>query len=220
MCAQKHWPLYATHEEDVNFCKDSWKHVFDLMDTGQVIQIIMHDNTSMPLMRPTDPDLQRALYSCYYAGCVAKGGVSVQLCGWTVTWELATRGIDDSAYVKLVGLFKQQSKFTENDRTSNKPFTNIFDRGYRLILEALMHGKQLCIQPSFARSDEKFGSANVLYSAGVATTRSGNELSVRQVKTSWLIKRGCIFQNWDLDMLADVWLAWGFQINFMYSPVH
>jgi len=180
----------------------------------------MHDNTNVPLMRPSDPDLQRATYSSYYAGCVGKGGVSLQLCGWTRTWPLATGAIDDSAYIKLVNVFELQQKFAENDKTCNNPFTNMLDRGYCLILDGLLYGKQLCVQPTFAQSDKKFGTDSVLYSAGVATTRSGNERSVRQVKTSWLIKRGCMFQNWDLEMLADIWLAWGFQINFMYSAVH
>jgi len=72
----------------------------------------------------------------------------------------------------------------------------LFDWGYWLILEALLYGKQLCVQPLFAQSDKKFGSDNVIYSAGIATIRSGNEPSVHQVKTLWLIKQGCTFQSW------------------------
>jgi len=221
IATRKSWPLYATHEEDIMFCKESWNSILGTTEKQNNLRLIMHDNTNVPLVRPSDPDLQRALYSSYYASCVAKGGVSLQLCGWTVTWDLITGGIDDSAYVKKVGILEKQQKFFENDRTCSNPFTNMFDRGYRLILEALLYGKQLSVQPLFAQSDKKFGSDNVIYSAGIATTRSGNERSVRQVKTtSWLIKRGCTFQNWDLEMLSDIWLAWGFQINFMYSPVH
>jgi len=55
----------------------------------------MHDNTDIRLMRPADPRLQRALYSRYYAGCIAKGGVAVQPCGWIATWELCTGAVDD-----------------------------------------------------------------------------------------------------------------------------
>ena len=32
-------------------------------------------------------------------------------------------------------------------------------------------------------------------------------------------KQGYTDQNWDLSMLADIWLVWGFQINFMYDDV-
>jgi len=96
------------HEEDVAFCKKGWNDFFDLMEPSRILCIILHDNTNVPLMRPSDPDLQRAMYSSYYAGCVGKGGVSLQLCGWTRTWPLATGAIDDSAYIKLVNVFELQ----------------------------------------------------------------------------------------------------------------
>jgi len=148
-----------------------------------------------------------SLFKILYWLC-GEGGIAQQLCGWTVTWELCTGGIDDSAYVKTVNIFELQQEFAAFDRTGNNPFTNIVDHGYRVILEALMHGKQLCVQPCFASSDAKFSTRNVIYSAGIAMIRSGNERSVRQVKMSWLIKRGCVFQHWDFDILCDVWLAW------------
>ena len=58
-----------------------------------------------------------------------------------------------------------------------------------------------------------------LHSACVAVIRSGNEHAVKMAKLSWLIKRGCVDQLWDLNMLADVWLAWGFQVNYMYDTI-
>ena len=60
----------------------------------------MHYSTDVPLATPSDPDFQRALYSRYYGGCVAKGGIGLQLCGWTTTFELCTSTIDDMWYVK------------------------------------------------------------------------------------------------------------------------
>ena len=36
----------------------------------------------------------------------------------------------------------------------------------------------------------------------------------------WAIKPGAAFQLFGFDLLADLWLAWGFQENCMYSPVH
>jgi hypothetical protein len=46
-----------------------------------------------------------------------------------------------------------------------------------------------------------------------------NALSAKMAKNSWLIKRGCVDQIWDLNMLADVWLALGFQVNFIHDIV-
>jgi hypothetical protein len=138
-----------------------------------------------------------------------------------VTLELCTGAIDDSAYIDKVQILRLQEEFAKNDPTSERPFINIFDNGYRCILAALEQGLQLCLQASFAQSDRKFSTNNVVHSAGVAAIRSGNERAVRQSKLSWMVKRGCTYhQAWDLDMQCDIWLAWGFQINFMYDAVH
>jgi hypothetical protein len=137
-----------------------------------------------------------------------------------VTLELCTGAIDDTAYIDKVQTLRMQDEFAKNDPTSDKPFTNIFDKGYWCILAALEHGLQLCMQPTFALSDKKFSTNNALYSAGVAAVRSGNERVVHQAKLSWIVKRGCTYQQpWHLDMQCDIWLAWGFQINFMYDAV-
>ena len=55
----------------------------------------------------------------------------------------------------------------------------------------------------------------------VAYTRSGNERSVKHIKHSWFLAHGSQdMPNIDLELVADIWLAWGFQVNFMYDPVH
>jgi hypothetical protein len=216
---RKRWPLYATHKEDVQLRKPSWNEIFTIIK-GE--RIVMHDNTdAVRLMKASDPEMQRATWSKYYGGCVGKGGIACQLCGWTVTLELCTGAIDDSSYIDAVQILRLQDDFAKNDPTSERPFTNVFDKGYRCILAALEQGLQVCLQPTFAQSDRKFSTNNVLHSAGVAAIRSGNERAVRQTKLSWMIKRGCSYhQPWDLDMQCDIWLAWGFQINFMYDAVH
>ncbi len=216
---RKTWPLYATHEEDVQLRKESWNEIFTILKRER---IVMHDNTDAArLMKASDPEMQRATWSKYYSGCVGKGGIACQLCGWTETLELCTGAIDDSAYIETVQILRLQDEFAKNDSTSERPFTNIFDKGYRCILAALEQGLQLCLQPSFAQSDRKFSTNNVHHSAGVAPIRSGNERAVRQAKMSWMVKRGCTYhQPWDLEMQCDIWLAWGFQINFMYDAVH
>jgi len=105
-------------------------------------------NTNVPLMRPSDPDLQRAMYSSYYAGCVGKGGVSLQLCGWTRTWPLATGAIDDSAYIKLVNVFELQQKFAENDKHAiiHLPICLIVDI-VLFLMDCCMENRSVSSQP-------------------------------------------------------------------------
>ena len=55
----------------------------------------------------------------------------------------------------------------------------------------------------------------------VAYTRLGNKRYVKHIKNSWFIVHGSHdIPNIDLELVADIWLAWGFQVNFMYDPVH
>jgi hypothetical protein len=98
------------------------------------------------------------------------------------------------------------------------PFTNIVNKGYRCGIAAWRTGKQLLLQPVFARSDTKFNSLQVHRSANVAADRSGNERAVKMVKRSSLIKRG-LAKHQDPTLLADAWLVWGFQTNFMFKSV-
>ena len=80
---------------------------------------------------------------------------------------------------------------------------------------------QQCFQPDFAQSDKKFKGDRTLHSAAVAVVRSGNERAVKIVKNSWVLKRGASFApSMDLAMLDNIWLGFGFRVNFMYSPVH
>jgi hypothetical protein len=86
------WPVYASVGEDMKLRnKDTWSEWFP---ESKSLRINMHDNTDVPLTRPSDPDLQKALYSDYYGGCVGKGGgVVLQQCGWIRTLPLCTGGI-------------------------------------------------------------------------------------------------------------------------------
>jgi hypothetical protein len=213
------WPRYATYEEDIDLRDEYWNTLFPV---EKLWQIIMHDMTNVPLMKASDPELQRATHNRYYGMNCAKGGIHTQPCGWEGTIELYTGHIEDSAYVEKAKIFEDQQEFAARDLVNGVlvPFINIFDKGYRLILQAAKAGNQKCLQPYFAESDKRYGSHEVIFSASVAATRSGNERSVRHMKHSWLIKRGASFQPFDFDLLADLWLAWGFQVNFMYDSVH
>jgi hypothetical protein len=85
-------------------------------------------------------------------------------------------------------------EFSENDKTSQKPFLNVFDNGYHQRLQTDKYG-QLCCIPDLA--DENFGSDRVLRTGCIAVVRSGNERAVKRCKMSWFIKRGCYDQIWD-----------------------
>jgi hypothetical protein len=98
------------------------------------------------------------------------------------------------------------------------PFTNIVDKGKCCIMAAWRVGKQLFLQPAFARSDQKFSTREVNRSSMVASDRSGNERAGNMAKRAGVLKRG-LRPNESADVIADVWIAWGFQANFMYRPV-
>ncbi len=68
------------------------------------------------------------------------------------------------------------------------------------------------------KSDGKFTTGEVLRSASIAADRSGNERAVRVAKMSAHVKRGLTTHN-DHERLADVWLAWSFQANFMFRSI-
>jgi len=46
--------------------------------------------------------------------------------------------------------------------------------------------------------------------------RSGNERVAKIAKTSKIIGNGIPNNKFDLCLLDDIWMAWGFQVNFMY----
>jgi hypothetical protein len=119
--------------------------------------------------------------------------------------------------VNDAGIMETQRAFSEADPTSNVPFTNVFDKGFRNTVDAAMAG-QKCLQPVFSRGKtQQFERNDLLHSACVAVVRSGNERAVKRTKMSWYLKRGLVEQSWDVDMFCDIWLAWTFQVNFMYD---
>ena len=115
---------------------------------------------------------------------------------------------------------EQQQQFQEHDKVNNAvlPFLLVLDKGYRITALARQYN-QNCRQPIFAKSDEQFQRNDLLLSAGVAVNRSGNERGVKYMKHSWIVRRGIKHGNFDLATVDDVWLAWGFQVNFMYKTV-
>jgi hypothetical protein len=215
--AKKDFGLFVTYQEDKYLRQQKWETHFATR------RLIKWDNTNVPLcFMPSDAEAQRNTYSQYYGGNVGKGGVFIQPCGWMGTHDLWMGAVSDTEYMLRSGIFEEQFSFvTERDPLSNHvPWLNMFDRGYRNIGEyARQHGKQLVVKPTFTRADERFKRYDTLRSAAIAAVRAGNERSVRYAKTSKFLKSG-LKPNESCVRLCNVWISWGFQVNFMFRPVH
>ena len=136
--------MFASHHEDKTLRKDYWENMFE---GGNDCRVIMHDMTDVPLSQPSEGELNRSLWNSYCNGCCGKGGIFTQLCGWEGTIELFSGGVGDSGYIRDSAILKMQEEFSKGDLTSDGihiPFLNIFDKGYRVLLDCLRRGKQLC----------------------------------------------------------------------------
>lgn len=167
----------------------------------------------------SDAFLQKITYSSYYKMNCAKGGVFTQLCGWIGSCHLWVGAISDTEYMNRTQVMKCQELFVKlQSQHTGIPFFNVLDRGYRISSLAWTHGKQVTMQPSFTSASQKFSSNQVLYSASVASDRSGNERAVNRLKMSHRLSRG-IGKTERTDCIASLWLTWGFQVNFMFEAV-
>jgi hypothetical protein len=213
------WPRYVTIQEDETYRNNI---------TGKWIayegrRVVMFDNTIVNMIQPSDGGAQRATYSLYYSGNVGKGAVFIQPCGWIGTHVMWTGGVSDLQYMKEGEVFSTLNKRLltcpfENDTTRQIPFTVVLDRGYRITMEARREGGHAVIQPVFA-SDRHFTTVEILVSSTISKDRSGNERAVKYARISDYIKKG-LYNNESTDRLCNTWLAWGFQVNFVYLPVH
>ena len=133
-------------------------------------------------------------------------------------YELFLGAISDTEYFNQAGIFEAQRKFQEWD--GGDKFLNIVDHGY-CVTKAAWQRNQLILQPIFAKSDKKFTTKDTITSACVAADRSGNERSVRICKHAKVFKHYStnIHCSKDIEQLSDFWLAYSFQINFMYKNV-
>lgn len=179
--SRNRWPMYSTLGECEALRDGKWDK---LLGKGKY-RIVMHDNTNIgTIPKPSATELNAATWSQYYASNTCKGGVAIQDDGWIRSFEPYVGAISDSLYVEKTKILSLQQKFSNEDTSSNIPFTNIFDKGYRLTLKCMENGGQLVWQPMFARSDRRYGSFGVNLSAVVASTRSGNERAVKMMKHS------------------------------------
>ena len=214
------WPKYASFEEDFALMKDRWKKRY----AGK--RDVFWDDTNISFnYKPSDADTQRMTYSAYYGENCAKAGVFVQLCGWGGANHLWAGGTSDTQYLNDSGILETQEIFSRNDLVDDGkggrtkvPFTNILDKGYRSTVAAWQAGKQLVSQPDFKRSDRKFRAVETISSAGIATDRSSNERQVNRCKMTGEVSRG-LQPGRDYTRLDDAWLAFSFQVNFMFKSV-
>ena len=140
------WPIYASLEEDEKLRKSQWNDMVK-RNGSKRLRLIMHDMSDLSLDNPTDAELNRALYNDYYNGCCGKGGIFSQPCGWEGTHELFSGGIGDSDYIRRSKILEMQQQFQEEDKDLDGEiisFINIFDKGYRVLLDCRKNGKQLC----------------------------------------------------------------------------
>ena len=114
----------------------------------------------------------------------AKGGVFMQLCGWLGVADLWVGATSDSHYQEHSGIFERQEAFAASDLVNSEisPFSIIFNKGYHCVLSAFQAGGQECIQPIFARSDQRFNDRETVISSLIASDRSGNERGVKLAK--------------------------------------
>jgi hypothetical protein len=211
------WGIYVTYREDKLFRQPKWETEFGLH------RLVMWDNTNIPLrFMPTDAEAQRNTYSQYYSGNVGKGGVFIQPCGWMGTHELWMGAVSDSEYMLRSGIFQRQHQYLGkyDPLSSHVTWLNMLDRGYRNLGGfAFENGRQTVVQPAFSRVDDRFTTYETLRSSSVASIRGGKERAVKQAKSSKYVASG-LQPNDSCTRLCNVWESWGFQLNFMFRPVH
>ena len=58
--ARQNWLMHSTVEEDIKLRKSEiWNELFP---DKKRLRVYMHDNTDIPLTKPSDPDLQKGLF--------------------------------------------------------------------------------------------------------------------------------------------------------------
>jgi len=96
------------------------------------------------------------------------------------------------------GFLKEQMKFQDADlvRVDNTdehvdiPFLDIYDKGSRPRMAAYNNGKQMVLQPHFAKSDKEFNHLETYSSASVATDHGGNKRAVNLGKRARYLSSG------------------------------
>ena len=119
--------------------------------------------------------------------------------------------------MKRSGILNQQEEYLhDDDENKDINWVNILDKGYKVGAAAWQAGGQLVLQPTFAKAEQKFSTHDTIRSAAIAADRSVNERAVNRCKGCGYLQAG-IKPHTDPHRISDVWLAWSFQANFMYT---
>lgn len=134
----------------------------------------MWDNTDVRLKTPAHSNLQRTTYLDYYRGNVGKGITFLLLCGWLGTHELWEGAVSDTNYFRQSGILQLQDQYVDlyNSNTVDIKWTNILDRGYKVIGKCFANGQQHVLQPHFS------------HPGFVASDRGGNKKAAQLAKLS------------------------------------
>lgn len=145
----------------------------------------------------------------------------IQLCGWMGTHELWEGAVSDTDYFARSGILPLQTQYIALYDQENAAYnwTNILDRGYKVVGECFANGGQFCLQPHFSRAGQpKFSGSDTQLTAAVAADRAANERAVKIAKISKFVSDG-YRSTITVDQMCDAWMAWGFVVNFIYKPV-
>ena len=102
--------------------------------------------------------------------------------------------------------------------SSDKPFINILDKGYRYSIQAWKVGSQILKKPVFDKSDKIFKGEENISSASIAANRSGNERTVKRAKESFFFELR-LDPGASFELIDDICIAWHLQVNFMFEAV-
>lgn len=95
----------------------------------------------------------------------------------------------------------------------------IYGFGTSEVGECFANVGQQCLQPKFSgTSAPKFLGIDTQLTAAVAADHVANEHAVKIAKIDKFVSEG-YRQTIGVDQLCDAWLAWGYQVNFVYKPV-
>ena len=72
--------------------------------------------------------------------------------------------------------------------------------------------------PVFSKSDKTFTGEETILSASIAADRSGNKRAVTRSKESGYLQF-VLDPAANFELMDDVYLAWNFQVNFMFEVV-
>ena len=128
-------------------------------------------------------------------------------------WVGAT---NNSHYLEHTKTLKKQ-QFAKEDIVDGKEilFSVMLDKGYRASMESW---KATGNATNICKEQRRFTGRETIYSASIALHHSVNERRVNSSKLCRYLRRG-LCPNGNPCLLDNMWLLWGFMVNFLYKSV-